>query len=153
MFANKKLILSCVALMFAACAGEISKIVPVSGIVTLDGKPLANANVQFQPMAQGNENPGYGSFAVTDQSGKFELAISSQQLQKQGAVVGKHRVSITSGQDKIEYDPKVGSPDGSTPKTRVKPERVPEKYNTQTTLIFEVPLAGTNMANFDLQSK
>lgn len=153
MFAKRNLFFSCLAFMLAACGGENSTIVPVSGLVTLDGKPLANANVQFQPMAQGNENPGYGSFAVTNAAGKFELSISSQQLQKNGAVVGKHRVSITSAQDNIDYDPKVGSPDGSIPKTPVKAERIPGKYNAQSTLIFEVPPEGSNKANFDLQSK
>lgn len=153
MSVKKTSLLLCLAWLVVSCGGDNSIIVPVSGIVTLDGKPLGNANVQFQPMAQGKENPGYGSFAVTDNAGRFELAISSQQLQKQGAVVGRHRVSITSSQDQTEFDPKIGSPDGGTPKSRIKPEKVPSKYNADSTLIFEVPVKGTNKANFDLEGK
>lgn len=151
---NKWMVTLALGMVFmTGCSSDNLNIVPVSGVVTLDGKPLANANVQFQPMAQGNENPGFGSFAVTDGSGKFSLAISSQQLQKAGAVVGKHKVSITSSQETIDYDPKLGSPDGATPKSRVKPERIPERYNSQSALVFEVPQGGSTMANFDLQSR
>lgn len=65
---------------------------PVSGKVTLDGKPLADVEVLFAPMAvEGNSNPGVYSYCKTDAEGNFELKT---RYGKQGAVVGKHMVTI-----------------------------------------------------------
>lgn len=141
-------------LVFPGCASK-AKIVPVSGVVTMDGMPLANADVQFQPMAtDGNSNPGYGSYGKTDAQGRYSLTISSQESQAPGAVAGIHKVSIASGtSDKVTYDPKIGSPDGSSPKNKPAPEKIPTQYNSQSSLTFEVPQTGTDKANFDLQSR
>ncbi|MSR32469.1 MAG: carboxypeptidase regulatory-like domain-containing protein [Gemmataceae bacterium] len=134
-------------------ATEHAKIVPVSGLVTLDGKPLPNAHVHFQPMAQGTENPGYGSYGKTDAAGKFSLSLNAQATQAAGAVVGKHRVAITTTQDDTKYDPAVGSPDGSNPKAKAPKEIVPAKYNAESTLTFDVGSNGSDKANFDLTAK
>lgn len=149
-----RLLLLGVALVLSGC-GHKAKVVSVSGIVTLDGMPLANADVQFQPMAtEGNSNPGYGSHGKTDDQGRFSLTISSQESQAPGAVAGMHKVSISSGNnDKVAYDPRIGSPDGATPKNKPPVEKVPNNYNSQSTLTFEVPLEGTDKANFDLKSR
>jgi hypothetical protein len=119
-----------------------SKNAPVSGTVKLDGKPLANASVTFQPLGEGNLNPGPGSYGVTNDKGEYTLAISPR---AQGAIVGKHRVEISclidDGQDKP----------GEDRRTKQK-DRVPPQYNIKSTLTFEVK-PGTNTAAFDLKSK
>src|SRR5260370_30794469 len=68
--------------------------VPVSGVVTLNGKPYRNAVVMFQPIAtEGDSNPGRGSTGSTDENGQFTLKTYEGQ---KGAVFGKHRIRITT---------------------------------------------------------
>jgi hypothetical protein len=60
--------------VFTGCGG--STVAPVSGRVILDGKPLAGIHVSFQPTGGGKEqNPGGGSYAITDDSGGFTLRM------------------------------------------------------------------------------
>jgi hypothetical protein len=54
----------------------------VSGKVTLNGKPLADAEVHFLNL----EYPDYSGFAKTDSGGEFKLV--------QGAVPGKNRILL-----------------------------------------------------------
>lgn len=125
--------------LLAGCGQTEFKVVPVSGVVKLDGQPLANGVVAFQPIgSKTQENPGPGSTAYTDATGKFSLATPDD---GPGAVVGNHRVQIWTKMDS-------SSDDGGGWR-----EKLPTKYNTNTTLNFEVPAAGTDQANFDLSSK
>lgn len=76
----------------------LPNLAPVSGTVTLDGKPLAGAEVQFWPRSEGGQQSIYvtTSFGVTDDQGKYLLKyteIDSQPIM--GAVVGKHTVRIS----------------------------------------------------------
>jgi hypothetical protein len=133
---------------------------PVKGRVTLDGRPLANVMVTFQPVGgKKNENPGPGSAGATDAQGYYTLKVSSQHAQGDGAVVGEHVVRvgvILEGEGTKPTDPEVGSPDGATPeqiKELKRRERIPAKYNQNSELRFTVPPGGTTEANFDLKSK
>jgi len=103
----------------------------VTGVVTLDGKPLPNVTVTFEPQS------GNASFARTDEQGKYELGYIDS---VRGAVIGTHRVTISTPQD---------APAGPG-STYVDP--IPAKYNTATTLTKDV-VAGENVFNFELQSK
>lgn len=116
------------ASLFVGCGGDLG-LTPVTGTVTLDGKPLPNAEVVFRP------EDGRPSLGTTDDQGRFELRYSSDQM---GAVQGKHKVSIsTRGDQSAESG---------------VPELVPARYNAQTTLEQEVQ-AGQQPLTFDLQSK
>jgi hypothetical protein len=119
-----------------------SKLVPVSGVVTLDGKPLANANVSFQPDSGGSStSQAAGSSAVTDANGAYRL--SSGENDQPGAQVGKHRVEINL----------VVASDDRDPKTRPPAKELPKKYNRDSELTFEVPAGGTDKADFAISSK
>lgn len=129
--------------------GKSGNYVPVSGTVYLDDKPLPNVMVTFQPVASsGNDAQGVGSFGMTDASGRYQLEVSS--LQKQmGALVGKHIVRIATP------PPKGGNNDDSdsaaTPKNKKDfQDPIPARYNTESTLTFEVPPGGTQSADFKL---
>src|SRR5438552_3712890 len=105
------------AVVFAGCGGS-DKAVPVSGAVKLNGKPLANAQVSFQPTASGGSaKAGVGSYGVTDVSGNYSLKMAD--TDQPGAVIGTHRVEIDF---KVETDDR-------DPKTRPPPKRLPPKYN------------------------
>jgi hypothetical protein len=117
------------------------KTATVSGIVNLDGKPLANAAVSFQPMGE-QLYPGPGSTGRTDDKGEYSLQMIGG---GKGAIVGKHRVEISCPVD----DRKSNPDEDRTSKPR---DRVAIQYNVQSTLTFEVK-PGPNTANFDVTSK
>ena len=135
------------ALLAAALGCGGSKFVPVSGVVTLDGKPYGKAAVSFQPVGdKSNPNPGRGSSAYTDENGKFVL-ISDE---NDGAVVGTHLVRITTRANELATQEGVGSSDGAPVK---RAERIPPAWNSDSTKTFEVPPGGTDKANFDISTK
>ena len=137
--------LSATALLIG-CSG--SKFVPVSGVVKLDGKPYGKAAVSFQPIGtQDNPNPGRGSSAYTDENGRFVL-ISDE---NDGAVVGKHRIRITTRGREMETSPEGGSPDGAPVSRPVEP--IPAEWHSESEKEFEVPPGGTDQANFDIVGK
>jgi hypothetical protein len=118
---------------------------PVSGKVTLNGKPLAGATVSFQPIAEpGSIEAGEGSTGKTNEKGEFTLRSSTG---KSGARVAKHRVSISV------LDPKIGEGDERPPRGGWPlADRVPKRYNADSELTFEVPARGTSKAEFPLTS-
>jgi len=132
-----------VALPLICGCGAGIKVAPVSGVVTLDGKPLANAHVVFQPeTSAGKTNVGVGSYGDTDASGKYTLKTADND--QPGAVVGKHRVEI---------DLRQAESDDRDPKTRPPAKTLPTKYNRQSELQFEVKAGGSSDANFELKSR
>jgi hypothetical protein len=110
---------------------------PVSGVVTLNGAPLAGASIVFQPTATGN--PGPPSSAETDTDGTFTLYFTDG---KEGAVVGQHKVYITTRKMKP-------SPENSDIEVEIAAEQVPLKYRSEPPS-FDVPRGGTDAAKFEL---
>jgi hypothetical protein len=133
------------AFMALGCGGGPA-VAPVSGTVTMDGKPLANAAVNFQPKASGRDvNPGPGSAGMTDAQGNFTLQVVG--TAQNGAVVGRHRVEISA------YVRGPGSDSNGDRREPAPRNLVPAKYNDHTTLEFDVPAGGTQAARFDLTSR
>jgi hypothetical protein len=133
--------LAVVALVAVGCGTSV-KIVPVSGAVTLDGKPLANAHVSFQPeAAQGIQTAGAGSYGTTDLSGAYSLRVTG--TDQAGAVVGTHRVAISLKVESDDRDPRLRSP----------AKTLPDRYSRNSELQFKVEPGGTDKANFELKSK
>lgn len=142
-------------LMMLACTGcSNNPYVPVSGRVTMDGQPLAKVQVIFQPNAStnGGDTGGVGSFAMTDEDGRFTLEAMTPKPQS-GAIVGKHTVRIAvpppSGGGGGDSDSDAGTVGG---KSKWK-QTVPDRYNEKSELKFDVPAGGTDQANFELKSK
>jgi len=126
------------------CSGG-SDIAPVSGTVTLDGKPLPDARISFQPAATGEAagrlELGMGSYATTDAEGRYTLRTAD--TDEAGAVIGTHRVMISD--IRTETDEDAGA-------TKAPPPRFPARYSDGS-LTFEVKPEGTDQANFELTSK
>ena len=157
-------VLASVLLISAGCGTP--GLQPVSGRVTLDGEPVANAEVIFAPMqVEGATNAGPHSKATTDSDGRFELASKDG---NKGAIIGKHRVGITTGKlsdmdvskvvsaalaenpkitDKALAEVRLKAIRDFTPKSKLS-----DSYNRKTILTFEVVQGGTEEANFDLKS-
>lgn len=118
------------------------KTLPVTGTVTLDGKPLSGADVVFMSAETS------GAFAGrTDDKGEYQLQSFGA---AKGSCQGMHRVTIS----------RLVKPDGSLPGPDEPPansgatETLPGKYSDAafTTLSADVPAEGKNF-DFDLQSK
>jgi hypothetical protein len=127
------------------CGGR--QYAPVSGRVTLNGQPLANATVSFQPIApEGSNEAGMGSAGITNENGEYTLKLPSG---NDGARVAQHRVMISLLAVK-DRDPE----DDSRPVRGGPPmmEKLPPRYNAESKLTFEVPSGGSQAANFELTS-
>ena len=94
----------------------------VHGKVTLDGMPLADAVVRFQPLGTGDSvNVGPPSAGRTDAEGVYHLKVVAGR--GDGAVIGNHRVKISTYR---EEDDEMGN-------TQViARESVPNRYHRQT---------------------
>jgi len=111
------------------CGGN-PDLATVSGVITLDGSPLADAFVTFTP-----ESNGATSFGKTSSDGTYVMLFSDTQ---KGAFIGSNRVAISTGDV---------SPDNSG---SVK-ELVPVTYNDESTLIADVK-SGSNTFDWELKS-
>jgi hypothetical protein len=136
--------LAILAVLFASgCGDDGYDLAPVSGVVTLDGKPLAGGVIQFQPVGGEEQNPGPGSAGVLDSEGRFQLQ-TQQSPRSEGAVIGTHQVRIYS---------RIAEQLASDVDTSTEPERVPPRYNYRTELTFPVPPEGTDEADFHLKTE
>lgn len=116
----------------------------VSGIVTLNGKPLPKASVTFVPAAtKDNPNAGPTAQGITDNEGRFKLNVDPT---TSGSVVGNCRVYITT----LISEPGADDRDAGGPSAKMQ-DKLPAKYNMKTELTFDVPPEGTDKANFDLK--
>ena len=112
----------------------------ISGIVTVDGAPLPNGSIEFQPLFQG----GLGSGAVIS-AGAFSIA------QKDGLPPGKYRVSMI-GDDGTNF----GVSKGKMPGDEIMPPRkqlIPANWNANGKEDIEVKDEGISEFNFTIKSK
>lgn len=93
-------------------SGNTPELGSVHGTVTLDGQPLPEASISFQPTESGRI-----ALATTDEDGYYELQYSQTH---EGAVLGRHVVRISTGQDGYDDGEEVHPP---------IPEKVPVQYN------------------------
>ena len=79
----------------AGCSRDAVEMAPVHGTVTMNGQPVGNVLVVFQPEAKPGqiEAPTRPSMATADADGHYEL---STKVEGDGAAVGKHTVSIAA---------------------------------------------------------
>ena len=141
-----------VVFLVATGCGSSSRYAPVSGTVRLNGQPYKDAVVTFQPMATStNSNPGRGSSAYTDESGRFVLRTDDGD---NGAAIGKHRIRIaTKVGGRMAYDPEKGSPDSGPAGPKLSSDPIPRSWNAESDKEFDVPPGGTDQANFEIVGK
>jgi hypothetical protein len=111
----------------AGCGQEGPEIAPVHGRVTLDGQPLALADVSFQP--EGAKRPSSGR---TDSEGRYELMYKRGQP---GAIVGEHTVRISVSRELV-----------------TNPPIIAKEFDTESKLRREVK-SGDNEFNFDVTTE
>jgi hypothetical protein len=133
------LVLVCGMLFLSGCGGD-RPTAPASGTVKMNGKPLANASLTFQPIGGGMASTG-----ITDTSGRYTLNFLYSE--DEGAIVGTHNVIIRT--HKKAANTEDTSNDRADPSAR---DPIPRRYNDATELTMEVPADGTDSADFDLKS-
>lgn len=132
-----------IAILTVGCGD--SRFVPVSGIVTLDGKPVADVVISFQPASEGADsdfNPG--SSGTTDGEGRYELSTRGGN----GAVVGEHTVTLVYRDPdllkQVPYDQETG-------RELVREFKLPPRARDGS-LKVTVPQGGTEAADFAFES-
>lgn len=110
---------------------------PVTGTITLDGAPLVDAIVSFQPTSEGSSGTGR-----TDAEGVYTLFYASQ---RPGAKVGENTVVISK-----EADASSGG-DEFAEITEEEGELLPARYNRESELTATVE-DGENVIDFALTS-
>tara|TARA_R110002111_G_scaffold100976_6_gene156519 strand:+ start:79994 stop:80527 length:534 start_codon:yes stop_codon:yes gene_type:complete len=123
---------------FTGCMGSGGEPIPdlaeVTGIVTLDGSPLENAKIVFEPQQISEKGRARASSASTAADGSYTLEYNAD---ASGATPGKHTVVVL----KMSDDP-----------AKAGEQLIPAKYNDKTELTADIT-TGENTVNFDLKSK
>jgi hypothetical protein len=132
--------LACLVLAIGlmGCSDSGPERAPISGTVTVGGKPLAKGRILFIPQA-----PTHGpatSAAIVD--GEFKI------LSEEGAVVGQNRVEVEADlnlgfaiDDEAAFAKRGGRP--------LPPNSIPAEFNRDSTLIAEVKAGEKNQ--FDVK--
>lgn len=153
------------------CGSDPYVLAPVSGRITIDGQPVAELRISFEPVGSAERKyPGPESVGITDDDGRYSLKTMAE-APRRGAVVGKCRVRISSLPSKQRkeiadihapgYDPVKEVKDLKEQlrrPTRKQPAResigaIPLRYNDNTELSFDVPPDGTDKADFAISAK
>lgn len=91
----------CCSLVGAGLVGcskaRIKGLVPVEGVVTLNGEPVSGATVMFAPKKHDPSRPKGSAQAVTDASGKFKMSTLDP---GDGVFPGDYYVTVTK--DRVE---------------------------------------------------
>jgi len=135
-------LIGCGILLLLFGCGSDGKVAPVSGVVTLNGKPTADIAVTFQPIVpQGKNVAGPSAFGVTGSDGRYTLKLYG--TDKRGATVGKNQVRITGHVEFTDMSEEALN--------KAKPKvNIPTRYWNDPKMEFDVPPSGTNSANFEL---
>jgi hypothetical protein len=136
------------SLLSAGCGKRGPAMAPVEGRVTLDGLPLADATVYFQPMQSPDSSVttgelGPASFGKTDADGRYSLRTVDGDVQ--GAMVTAHVVTIT--------DAPQGKVDPTSDEGVQSTSKIPTRYWVDSELRFTVKAEGDKNADFPLTTE
>jgi len=126
----------------------LPELAPVTGTVTLDGKPLSDATIVFMPVAPDGSTPG----GLTNEAGVYELKTASGSQNGVGAPAGEYKVMINRYVDSKGAVVKATPDQG--PMGLGGMESLPQKYSNpgMTTLTATVPKEGGKV-DFELTSR
>lgn len=82
------------AAFFGSGCGDVNRPVKVTGVVTLDGAPVDDAVVAFQPASE----KGRAATGLTDKRGNFRLATQTED----GALPGEYKVVVTKYEETVQ---------------------------------------------------
>ena len=122
------------ATLLAGCGanGDRPELGEVTGTITFNGEPLANAQIAFRPTSGGRYSSG-----ATDENGQYRLLYILMPEEVWGAKLGEHMVIVSTFLPEDEP----GGP---------QPERMPECYRGRDTSLKAVVEEGDNVIDFNL---
>ena len=82
------------ALAFSGCGPSMPEIVPISGTVTVNGKPYENVEIKFLPLQEGLDGNTTAT-GVTDENGKYTASLPGSD--QPGGCACACKVTITEG--------------------------------------------------------
>ncbi len=138
-------IVGCLALViFAGCGDDGPPLHPVTGKVTLEGKPLANAGVMFFPRGSTLGNTCIG---ITDADGKYSLKPENRG--GTGAPEGDFDVTIS----KMKDPPPVKPGEAPAAETGAEETLSPKYWDSAKSILkAKVPAGGTTV-DFQLKRR
>jgi len=122
-------------ILLAGCAPDTGGRLPVTGTISLKGQPIDQGTINFS--AKPGTEGGFAGALIQD--GKYSIPAS------QGLMPGIYQVRISApvpGTAVAETAPGESGPPAQ--------DRVPPRYNSQTTLEFEVKAGLKNEFSFDV---
>ena len=127
----------------AGCSGSDAKLAPVTGVVRLDGKPLASGLVTSWP-AGGRSASGW-----IQSDGTFKLGTFGE---GDGASIGTHRLTVTGASQTASGPPDY---DNDRPAAQSRNTLIPAKYSNPDSsgLSVEVKSGVKNVAELELATK
>jgi hypothetical protein len=137
-----------ITFLISSGCGNSERVVPIHGLVTHNGQPVAGLVVSFVPEAATETGVSTGQ---TDDNGRYDLKVVKSG--KSGAVVGTHKVWVSKPRPPLEAVEKDKEERAKEKKMKTKrtTERPPpdfaailKKYGSldKSTLIIEVKNAG-----------
>ena len=135
-------------LLSAGCGDSGPDAVPVSGVVTLDGQPVPDVRIVFQPAQGSSDDPRLrlGASGTTDENGRFELRTG----QHRGALPGVHVVTLIHRDVSLAYEEPDADSSPAAPES--PPQFVLPPEARDRSLKCTVPTNGTESADFALVS-
>ena len=135
--------------------GSDHSLAPVSGTVTVDGKPEGGIKLYFSPIAvENNNNAGPYSTGITDDNGGFVL---EDRHGNRGAVVGKHRAVVSyadAGSGKALTTPKADEKRKRMLKMmRARNFKVSEESAEPVVVVVTIPSGGTETLKIEVNSR
>ena len=139
------------AVTLSGCSSD--KSCKVTGVITMDGQPLEEANVSFVPKTEG-EGGGVLASGITDSTGTYKLQTLSGKIM-QGTLPGEYFVVVRKSEatwDGKSFYPAVG--DGEPTKQMQLIEKLPARYTMNSTTPFSATVAKgkENKFEFNVES-
>ena len=128
-------ILSIVIAGLAGCSDPYAGRMEITGAVTLQGRPLKEGSILFEPLDGQGTQSGTGI-----SNGEYKIPRSS------GLKPGKYLVRITAGDGKTPVNEETAAPGGST--NIVSVDLIPDDWSTKSKHQVEVKSSGGNQFDF-----
>ena len=154
-----RLVVCFCAVVFVGCGDGGPSVSLVTGKITLDSKPLANATINFSPVAGGT---GKAAVGTSDAQGVYTVTDATSKKIGSGAVVGEYKVGVLWFKpDANDTSRSTGSSDTSmtadrtaATKTTGPESALPVAYqDPQTSGLTVTVKSGTNTLDIALDSK
>jgi hypothetical protein len=143
----------CLVVLLAGCGkNPLGPVVPVSGKVTLNGKPLPAALVTFVPDPSKGNKVQASVFALVGTDGEYHLLTTTREEAgpRTGAPTGWYRVKVAPAMP--ANLPVPGGPPGKSVASTVKLSSIPARYQDANTTPISVEVRESAQAeSYDLK--